>query len=140
MYLSFQCCRQPDSSVCLTDYWWHSLYLLIIELIGITVTFQQHSFLTWTRTNKILLNIKTKFVLIFLPNIWYCDRKKFPAHYFPLSTNQSAVLLTECWTANQNLTKCCIDRNHREFPIHEFLTPMLTCPTTRITKMSVAWY
>ena len=44
------------------------------------------------------------FVLIFMLKrvcLWW----KLPSHYFPVSNNKLAVLLSEYWTANQNLTE-----------------------------------
>ena len=37
-----------------------------------------------------------------------CQCSKFSSHYFLISTNQIALLLTECWTATQIFTECCI--------------------------------
>ena len=34
-----------------------------------------------------------------------CQCSKLPSHYFPISTNQLAVLLAEYWTTNQISTK-----------------------------------
>ena len=55
-----------------------------------------------------------------------CEYSKLPPHYFPISTNHLAVHLTECWTAYEILTECCM--NHWEFPKHEKMIPMLTRP------------
>ena len=37
-----------------------------------------------------------------------CQRSKLPSHHFTVSTNQLAVLFSECWTANQILTGCYV--------------------------------
>ena len=48
---------------------------------------------------------------------------KLPPRYFLMSTNQLAVLLTECWIANHNFLK-----HHFEFRIHRKLIPKLAYP------------
>ena len=37
-----------------------------------------------------------------------CKCSKLPTHYIPISANELAVFLTECWTANQISTEYCI--------------------------------
>ena len=37
-----------------------------------------------------------------------CKCSKLPTHYIPISAIELAVLLTECWTANEISTECCI--------------------------------
>ena len=61
---------------------------------------------------------------------------KLPSHYFPISTNQLAILLTECWRTNQISNECCIciignfrcSREHRclHYRIQR-ITSMQTC-------------
>ena len=53
-----------------------------------------------------------------------CQWAKFRSYYYPLPTYQLVVLLTELWTANQNLNEWHI------VIIWIFKTSMLTCPTT----------
>ena len=71
-------------------------------------------------------------IIMFAWILNHCFSKpiKLPSHYFPISTNQLAVLLTECWTAKQILTVCCVSvAKHRlKYPIHKKIIQMLTCP------------
>ena len=48
-----------------------------------------------------------------------------------MSTNQLPVLLTECYTASQNLTEG-LYKDHWEFSVHKKTTTILICPIVSV--------
>ena len=47
--------------------------------------------------------------LLHISVCWFnLPEKRLPSYYIPISTNQLAVFLTECRTANQISTDCCL--------------------------------